>query len=184
MVLSQGAPLRKRLDRRLPALSSLRGHSPTQATRCPGGWKAAHVDANLGDDDLSAEITDAWMGAQQGTAWRKGSRSRSTSASISPMAASSASIWRRRSRSRKRRRPVTRPVTPPDLLAWPFDASMHQGQQLVRVAFACVHLDVSRPDRPTTLASTDESLMSASSSCFLQAPDVAGLLADQLFARA
>ena len=31
----------------------------------PCGWKAAHVDADLGDDDLSAEITDAWMGAQQ-----------------------------------------------------------------------------------------------------------------------
>jgi hypothetical protein len=29
------------------------------------GWKAAHIDANLGDDDLSAEITEAWMGAQQ-----------------------------------------------------------------------------------------------------------------------
>ena len=31
----------------------------------PSGREAAHVDANLGNDDLSAEITDAWMGAQQ-----------------------------------------------------------------------------------------------------------------------
>ena len=31
----------------------------------PGGCEAAHVDADLGDDDLSAEITDAWVGAQQ-----------------------------------------------------------------------------------------------------------------------
>src|SRR6202045_3249223 len=34
IVLSQGAPLRRRLDRRLPALSSLRGHMPAHEMRC------------------------------------------------------------------------------------------------------------------------------------------------------
>ena len=34
VVLSQGAPLRRRLDRRLPALSSLRGHMPAHEMRC------------------------------------------------------------------------------------------------------------------------------------------------------
>src|SRR6266853_5159138 len=34
VVLSQGAPLRRRLDRRLPALSSLRGQMPAHETRC------------------------------------------------------------------------------------------------------------------------------------------------------
>jgi hypothetical protein len=31
----------------------------------PRGWEAAHVEANLGDDDLPAKITQAWMGTQQ-----------------------------------------------------------------------------------------------------------------------
>src|SRR5262249_8536257 len=39
MVLSQGAPLRKRLERRLPALSSLRGQMPAQETRWPSDGK-------------------------------------------------------------------------------------------------------------------------------------------------
>ena len=30
-----------------------------------GSREAAHVDADLRDNDLSAEITDAWVGAQQ-----------------------------------------------------------------------------------------------------------------------
>src|SRR6516225_2325004 len=34
MALSQGAPRRRRVDRRLPALSSLRGHRPAQEHRC------------------------------------------------------------------------------------------------------------------------------------------------------
>jgi hypothetical protein len=34
-VLSQGAPVRKRVERPLPALSSLRGHNPPQDTGCP-----------------------------------------------------------------------------------------------------------------------------------------------------
>ena len=29
------------------------------------GWEAAHVDADLGDDDLSTQITQARMRAQQ-----------------------------------------------------------------------------------------------------------------------
>jgi hypothetical protein len=33
--LEPGAPFRKRVERRLPALSSLRGHSPAQDNRCP-----------------------------------------------------------------------------------------------------------------------------------------------------
>lgn len=35
VVLSQGAPWRTRVERRFPALSSLRGHSPAQETRWP-----------------------------------------------------------------------------------------------------------------------------------------------------
>ncbi|OYV36066.1 MAG: hypothetical protein B7Z80_16640 [Rhodospirillales bacterium 20-64-7] len=60
----------------------------------PGGWGAAHVDLDLGDDDLSAEITDAWMGAHQA----HGVTERGEIAVHLPvdlkMAASSASIWR------------------------------------------------------------------------------------------
>jgi hypothetical protein len=35
----------------------------------PGGRTAAHVDADLGDDDLPAEITDARMRTQQADGW-------------------------------------------------------------------------------------------------------------------
>src|SRR3954447_26613680 len=38
-VLSQGAPWRTRVERRLPALSSLRGHRPAQETRWAGVGK-------------------------------------------------------------------------------------------------------------------------------------------------
>ena len=31
----------------------------------PGGRKAAHVGADLGDDDLSGQVTDAWDAPQQ-----------------------------------------------------------------------------------------------------------------------
>ena len=39
MVLSHGAPLRRREDLRLPALSFWLGHIPAQASRCPASGK-------------------------------------------------------------------------------------------------------------------------------------------------
>jgi hypothetical protein len=43
VVLSQGAPWRARVERRLPALSSLRGHSPAQEIRWGSGGEPGHV---------------------------------------------------------------------------------------------------------------------------------------------
>src|SRR5579871_1192437 len=48
MVLSHGAPMRRRVERRLPALSSLRGHMPAQESRCPA----------VGKRDMSAPISE------------------------------------------------------------------------------------------------------------------------------
>src|SRR5215472_668782 len=48
MALSQGAPRRRRVDRRLPALSSLRGHRPAQERRC----------AALANRPMSVPISD------------------------------------------------------------------------------------------------------------------------------
>jgi hypothetical protein len=42
VVFSQVAPLRSRVERRLLALSSLRGHSPAQEIMCPG-WGSAPI---------------------------------------------------------------------------------------------------------------------------------------------
>ena len=60
MVLSHGAPFRSRVERRLPALSSLRGHNPAQETR----WPASGIGADLGEDDLRGQITDSRDGPQ------------------------------------------------------------------------------------------------------------------------
>jgi hypothetical protein len=64
VVLSQGAPLRSRVERRLPALSSVRGHSPAQEIEMSGGGEAAHVGADFRNDDLSGEVTDPGDGPQ------------------------------------------------------------------------------------------------------------------------
>ena len=74
MVLSQGAPLRRRVERRLPALSSLRGHSPAQETRWPA------VGNRLMSRPISATMTRAASAPTPGivvsssTAARKGAR--------------------------------------------------------------------------------------------------------------
>ena len=83
-----GAPLRRRVERRLPALSSLRGQRPAQEIRWPA------VGKRLMSVPISETMTCAVRSLTPGmvrnrrTASRKGSRSRSTSASISAMAAS------------------------------------------------------------------------------------------------
>jgi hypothetical protein len=61
MALSQGAPRRRRVDRRLPALSSLRGHRPAQERRCeavanlPMSVPISELDA-VGDQLLRARL--------------------------------------------------------------------------------------------------------------------------------
>jgi hypothetical protein len=59
VVLSQGAPLRRRLDRRLPALSSLRGQHTGPGDEVAFGREPAHVGADLGNDNLRTEIANA-----------------------------------------------------------------------------------------------------------------------------
>src|SRR6516225_8234482 len=101
VVLSQGAPLRIRVDRRLPALSSFFGHRPAQEIRCPA------VGKRLMSRPISARMISALRTLTPGMvksaiAPRKGSTSASTSRSISSIAASIASICWRCSRNRKR----------------------------------------------------------------------------------
>src|SRR5215831_13158258 len=91
MALSQGAPRRRRVDRRLPALSSLRGHRPAQERRC----------AAVANRPMSVPISDRMTWALSSltpgivlnclTASRKQASPASASRSISAMAASSAS---------------------------------------------------------------------------------------------
>jgi len=101
VVLSQGVPLRVRLDRRLPALSSFLGHRPAQEIRSPT------VGKQLMSLPISARMTWALksltteMAVGSRTAVRKGSTWVATSRSIAPMASSRASICRRCSCSRK-----------------------------------------------------------------------------------
>src|SRR5262249_48372285 len=91
MALSQGAPRRRRVDRRLPALSSLRGHRPAQERRC----------AAVANRPMSVPISDRMTWALSSltpgivlnclTASRKQASPASASRSISAIAASSAS---------------------------------------------------------------------------------------------
>src|ERR1700747_560478 len=53
MVLSHWSPFRNRVDRRLPALSSLHGHNPAHDKRCPA------VGNRLMSGPISARITRA-----------------------------------------------------------------------------------------------------------------------------
>jgi hypothetical protein len=57
--------LRSRVERRLPALSSLRGHSPAHEDQVACNWEASHVGADLGNDDLGGQVTDTRDGPQQ-----------------------------------------------------------------------------------------------------------------------
>src|SRR5215213_8615696 len=67
-----------------------------------GGGEAAHVEPDFREDDCPLRSLMPGIVRNWRMAWRKGPRSRSTSASISVMAASRASICRRCRRSRKR----------------------------------------------------------------------------------
>src|ERR1700716_665848 len=60
MVLSQGAPLRRREGLRLPALSLFPGHSPHQETRCPA------VGKRLMSPPISDTMAEAGHGADSG----------------------------------------------------------------------------------------------------------------------
>ncbi len=131
MVLSQGAPLRIRVERRLPALSSFRGHRPAQEIRWPA------VGKRLMSMPISATITwaprlaDAGDGGQQLDGGAKGIDAGVDLLSISAMAASRASIWSRCSlqqeammvASRARARP------PRSFVGGGLDAPMGQGGQ-------------------------------------------------------
>ena len=67
-----------------------------------GGGEAAHVEADLRDDDLGREFADAGIELRSPTAARKGARSRLDLPVDPAIAASSASIWSRCRPSRKR----------------------------------------------------------------------------------
>src|ERR1700758_2489317 len=60
VVLSQGAPLRIRVDRRLPALSSFFGHRPAQEIGCPA------VGKRLMSRPISARMTRALNSSMPG----------------------------------------------------------------------------------------------------------------------
>ena len=64
--MSQGAPWRVRVDRRFPALSSRRGHSPTHDRRWPGVGKAPHLHANLGHQRAGDQMAHAGHRTQAG----------------------------------------------------------------------------------------------------------------------
>jgi hypothetical protein len=68
VVLSQGAPLRTRVERRLPALSSLRGQNPAQERRWASVANYAHAipRERQGAGDALARL----MG--QETKWKHG----------------------------------------------------------------------------------------------------------------
>lgn len=93
--LSQGALCRVRVDRRLPALSSRRGHKPAQEIRWPT------VGKRVMSVPISAMSTRAVVSLSPGivfsrlTAARMGSRASPIRASIAVTAASNASIWLR-----------------------------------------------------------------------------------------
>src|SRR3712207_5690486 len=167
-VFSQGAPLRSRVERRLPALSSLRGQRPAQDTR----WAA--VGKRRMSLPISATMARAASSPTPGTvrsrrtASRKGSRPRSPSASTSASAAASASYWPRCRRSRKRCRSVTRPVSAARSRAgsaltrgWT-RASSRSGSRSPATSAS----RIARPLRPVMSVSTDASLRLASSSVF------------------
>src|SRR5215217_9767420 len=67
-----------------------------------GGGEAAHVEPDFREDDLPAQVTDAGDRAQLADGVAERAEVALTSASISVVAASRASICRRCGRSRKR----------------------------------------------------------------------------------
>src|SRR5712692_8646358 len=92
VVLSHGAPWRVRVERRLPALSSRRGHRPAHETRWPAVGNGDTVSP------ISARITAAAVSPRPGIvvrrsrAARKGTRASPIRASMVVTVVSSASI--------------------------------------------------------------------------------------------
>jgi len=58
-------PLRVFPERRFPADWSLPGHCPAHDARCPAEGEHAHVDADLGDQQLSGPLLHTRDRAQQ-----------------------------------------------------------------------------------------------------------------------
>jgi hypothetical protein len=56
---SQGAPLRRRLERFRPALSSSRRLMPAKGEQMVGRGEGVHIDADLGDHGLGDVVADA-----------------------------------------------------------------------------------------------------------------------------
>src|SRR5208282_2195886 len=56
---SPGAPLRRRLERFRPALSSSRGHMPAKGQQMVGRGEGVHIDADLGEHGLGDVVADA-----------------------------------------------------------------------------------------------------------------------------
>src|SRR6266446_9916605 len=166
--LEPGAPRRRRVDRRLPALSSLRGHRPAEERRC----------AALANRPMSVPISDRMTWALSSltpgivlsclTASRKQARPASTSRSIAAMPASSASICCRWRPSRKQWCRLTRPRKASRSLACGArtlgcaSAASLAGS----VSPAISAWIIARPLRPMTSDRTDSSLMLASSKVF------------------
>src|SRR5215208_7342415 len=102
VVFSQGAPWRRRVERRLPALSSLRGHRPAQDSRCPALGKRRMAVP------ISATITSAPSALTPGmelssrTAARKGSDRKSTRLNSSHVAISYAVFCLKKKKKKKR----------------------------------------------------------------------------------
>jgi hypothetical protein len=60
-----------------------------------GGRETGHVDADLGDDDLSGAPTDPRDRLQLASRFSEGASRRSTSSSIESISTLSSSMWRR-----------------------------------------------------------------------------------------
>ena len=95
-------PLRRNEERRLPALSSLRGHRPAQDTRWAGVGKRLMSKPISDRMTLAATPLTPGMWVSRATASRKGSSRSPNSLSISAMPASIASAWARCKRSSSR----------------------------------------------------------------------------------
>ena len=155
-----------RLDRRLPALSSFRGQMPAQ--EMSGRRKEpAHVDADLGDDDSSAEVLDARD--------RIGAQRRRERAQGSPRFAGRSSTWRIESVDLIEMKAQQEPMVPRHAAAKGFaallmgrlDPPIGKAGQLGGIGFAGDHrLDHGAAAVADHIGEHESSLMLASSSVF------------------
>lgn len=66
VVFSHGVACRIRVEWRLPALTSRRGHSPAQETKWPAVGKPRHIIAQFGDEHARRGVTQTRHRRQQG----------------------------------------------------------------------------------------------------------------------